>query len=113
MLPPCTATWLGAFGGHTPSAARCLGFGFLHLLFNFLVPSFPAVRNLGQQLTSTLNIAVSPKVQRHAATFDHFRSRKFAGLNVSAESSRLQTEFLCRFTCRKHFCPSVTDTFAA
>jgi len=66
----------GRFGGHTPSAARWLRFGFLRSLFLFLISGMPAILDLRQKLR-TARCLLTPGMHLQIAQLDGLGWRHF------------------------------------
>ncbi len=75
-----------SLGVNAPGAARWLSFGPSCCLLRvwFLIPSLPAVCDLGQETAELLNIAISPQMYIFKAGVNDFGWWNFSSLDVSA-----------------------------
>src|SRR5262249_10504383 len=78
-----------------------------------LITSFPAVRDLRQELADAFNIFFRPGMQAGAANLEDRWCGNFALLDIAAKSLGIQPQFPCSFTRRDHFSPSVADNDGA
>lgn len=79
--------------------ARRSLFGLCLLFFTeFGVAGFPAIGNLGQELTDVFDFSFSPKMNRHAAARCRFGGWNLASLYVTNQGDARKTELLSRLT---------------
>ena len=67
-------------------------------LCGLLLPSrFPAIGDLGQELTEMVNLFITPDVNNSLAMVNGFRRGNLADPDVIGQSFVADTEFLCSF----------------
>jgi len=82
----------------SPGAARWLSFRLSRCLFFtlFLIPGFPAVRDLRQELANPFNLFLGPEMDRHASASGGPGFGHLTGLDVANKRGICDAKFLGR-----------------